>query len=247
MSKTWRIIIVKLLPLLIFLCAAFVFYRYIGLLPAEKRKAALVKSAVFAIIAMLILAVISGRMHWIGGVIAAALGMLKFGFGTLLRFAPLAKVLQKNNPFGDPVFHTKHVKATFNIQSGKLDGEIHSGLYSGKKFGELKAHEIEELFDLYKDDDKRSYYLLLVVRQQNNPTSKSQNNDETTNYDRVEGLSTEEARQTLGLDENYTNADINLAYKHLMQKLHPDRGGNDYLASRVNLARDVLLKTKNKR
>ncbi len=55
-------------------------------------------------------------------------------------------------------------------------------------------------------------------------------------------LSVEEAYKILGLPRNATEQDIILAHKRLMQKLHPDRGGSDYLASQINLAKAVLLK-----
>jgi MFS family permease len=49
------------------------------------------------------------------------------------------------------------------------------------------------------------------------------------------------ALEILGLDEGATREDIIEAHRRLIQKLHPDRGGNDYLASQINLAKSVLL------
>ena len=59
-------------------------------------------------------------------------------------------------------------------------------------------------------------------------------------------LSLDEAMQTLGLEGDLNSGEItvtmvNEAHRRLIQKVHPDRGGNDFLASRVNRARDVLL------
>jgi curved DNA-binding protein CbpA len=50
-----------------------------------------------------------------------------------------------------------------------------------------------------------------------------------------------EAYQVLGLPPGATEADIHEAYKRLMRALHPDSGGSDWLAARINQARDVLL------
>lgn len=54
-------------------------------------------------------------------------------------------------------------------------------------------------------------------------------------------MSREEALEVLGLKEGAQKDDIVDAHRRLMQKLHPDRGGNDYLAARVNQAKSVLL------
>lgn len=50
-----------------------------------------------------------------------------------------------------------------------------------------------------------------------------------------------EALQVLGLQEGATEAEIRAAWLRLMQGAHPDRGGSDWLAARINQARDVLL------
>jgi DnaJ-like protein len=56
------------------------------------------------------------------------------------------------------------------------------------------------------------------------------------------GMTPDEAYQVLGLHPGATEAEIRAAHHRLMRSAHPDSGGSDWLATRVNLARDVLLR-----
>jgi hypothetical protein len=56
-------------------------------------------------------------------------------------------------------------------------------------------------------------------------------------------MTIEEAEDILGLKPGYTQEDVKLSYQKMMLKNHPDHGGSDYLASKINEAKDVLLKS----
>jgi DnaJ-domain-containing protein 1 len=51
-----------------------------------------------------------------------------------------------------------------------------------------------------------------------------------------------EAYQILGLKFGASKQAISEAHRKLIQKNHPDHGGSDYLAAKINLARKTLLR-----
>jgi DnaJ family protein C protein 19 len=54
-------------------------------------------------------------------------------------------------------------------------------------------------------------------------------------------MSRQEAYDVLGLHPGASEAEIREAHRRLMRGAHPDAGGSDWLAVRINQARDILL------
>jgi len=58
-------------------------------------------------------------------------------------------------------------------------------------------------------------------------------------------LDAEQAYDILGLKPGASDKDIKAAHHRLLKAVHPDQGGSNFLAARINAAKDFLLKKKN--
>lgn len=201
-------------------------------MPPQKRKAFTIKCLVFGAVGLLLLGVFSGRMHWFGAVIAAMLPLLRFGAGAATRVLPF----WLNRTGGVAPFKTRFLDVKVTIQRGTITGTILEGPHAGKAIEDLDDEALAELEKHYKDLDVKSYYLIKFARRA--LTGKANGQQQAPTFG---DPSREEALQILGLHGTPTKDEIIQAHRRLINRLHPDRGGSDFLAARVNQARDTLL------
>lgn len=57
----------------------------------------------------------------------------------------------------------------------------------------------------------------------------------------LDPMTAAEAVKVLALGRGWSNAEVNANYRALLLKNHPDRGGSEYLAQKLNEARELLL------
>lgn len=83
-----------------------------------------------------------------------------------------------------------------------------------------------------------------MIRQATGKTEQSGSQQGSADTESSPGngaMSVREACDLLGVAPDATREQIIAAHRRLMLKVHPDRGGNDYLAAKINQARDRLL------
>tara|TARA_B110000444_G_C18816702_1_gene585517 strand:+ start:222 stop:767 length:546 start_codon:yes stop_codon:yes gene_type:complete len=180
-------------------------------------------------------------MHWIGAALTALVVGLRQLLPLVLRAFPILQgLLRMRRAQAKSTVETVFLRVKVNVSNGLVDGEVLSGIFTGKKLGELSKQQLQELLQHYQQKDADSARLLMSYLQRHSQGSWTQDND----YNQApisSNMGKKEALAVLGLKEGASQKDIITAHRKLMQKIHPDRGGNDYLAANINHAKDLLL------
>ena len=142
---------------------------------------------------------------------------------------------------------TNYLKIKLDPVSGKLFGVVKQGPHAGKNLHELSLQELITLLKEYTQIDSESAQLLAAYLDRSEHTNWRNHYQQEDSYHRRANtnnlnMDAQEAHAILGLREGATKEEILEAHRRLIQKLHPDRGGNDYLASKINQAKSLLLK-----
>lgn len=126
--------------------------------------------------------------------------------------------------------------------SGRLTGTVTSGPLAGAA---LDALDVPTLARLALDVDVESRQLLEAYLDRRSPgwreNVQGHAGGRRADPPRRGAMTEEEAYQILGLQPGAGTDEIRKAHRSLMKKLHPDQGGSNYLAARVNEAKDILL------
>jgi hypothetical protein len=138
------------------------------------------------------------------------------------------------------------IDMTLDHDSGSLNGQIIAGEHAGRSLDEFDLRELVAMGSAF---DAESLALLESYLDRRFPAWRENAQGEGARRQggdvgrAASGKMTEqEAYQILGLQPGASVDEITRSHRSLMKKLHPDQGGSTYLASRVNEAKDTLLR-----
>ncbi len=190
----------------------------------------------------LVALVLAGRAHWIVAVVGGILPFLG-KVAVLLRWLPFLSWARRAYGGTAVRLQTAWLEVVIERKTGAMDGTVRQGEFAGKKLSQLSLTQLEALLqacasDLQSASLLRAYLQRTQAGWQAGATSGSGGTDDFEDT----AMSAETARQILGVSPQASEPEIRSAHRSLAQKLHPDRGGNDYLTRKINQARDILLK-----
>jgi hypothetical protein len=127
--------------------------------------------------------------------------------------------------------------------SGGMDGEVLNGALKGRKLSSLTQQELITFHGICRSAGDQSLPLYEAWLDRAQPEWRQAWGGGGAKSAAAAGgaMSKEEAYAVLGLKPGATADDVRTAHKRLMKDFHPDRGGSDYLAAKINAAKDILL------
>lgn len=218
--------------------------------PPGQQKPAILKLVSIAGILMAVVLAVTGRLQIL-------LGLLVFLFPLLRRVLPslLMGRMPGSGEANAKPGNQSHVSSnilnmTLDHDSGTMSGEILKGPMAGRALADMGEGEFIELLQYCRDHDEDSARLLETYldrrfgdswRADDPSGDNSAGESERENSGNGGALTESEALDILGLEAGASRDEIVQAHRRVMQKIHPDRGGSNYLAARVNEAKERLL------
>jgi len=225
--------------------------------PPGQQKPAIIKLVLIAGVVMVVLMAITGRLPILFAGLAFLFPLLRRVLPSLLmgRLSGLMGSGQaKAKPGNQSHVSSDILKMTLDHDSGDMTGEIVKGPMAGRALADLAESEFIGLLQYCRDQDEDSARLLETYLDRR--FGDSWRTDDPAGDDRAQNgaqdseressnssgtLTDSEALDILGLAAGANRDEIVLAHRRMMQKMHPDRGGSNYLAARVNEAKERLL------
>lgn len=214
---------------------------------AEPRKVVVVLRWVAAGVGL----VLGGFLLW-GGRHALAVLALPMLVPLLLRYRALwnrIKAAQGPQPGQTSQIETRFVRMTLDHDSGVMSGVVLEGPLRGRALDELSLEELVELWRDCRAGDAQSAAVLEAYLDRTQGEAWRQAAGQGAAGEGAAGatgprggaMTREEAYEILGLGPGAKKEEIREAHRRLMQKLHPDHGGSNYLAAKLNQAKELLL------
>jgi hypothetical protein len=126
--------------------------------------------------------------------------------------------------------------------SQSMTGEVLSGPFKGSSLEQLSTEDLQSLYNYCGNANDQSASLLEAWLDRNRPEWRGTWTGERKTQSAGTGAMTrDEAFAVLGLKSEATQQQIKETHRRLMKEFHPDRGGSDYLAAKINQAKDILL------
>lgn len=235
--------------------AAFLFlWRAFGGAKRSQRFRQLAVAAAVVLVTVLLLLTATGRLHWLAALAAGALPFLR-GLAGLIA-GPLISNFLRNKLFArgtappgaapgqapkDSTVATNELRMTLDHETGAMDGEILTGESAGRRLSQLDLPDLRMVLGELIDTDSRQLLGAYLDRRFPGWSDEAPDDGGRTSAATSGEMDAEQALAVLGLDAGASKTDIIEAHRRLMQKLHPDRGGTDYLAATLNLAKKVLI------
>lgn len=142
---------------------------------------------------------------------------------------------------------TRLLSMTLDHDSGALSGRVLTGRFAGRMLDQMAFDQLLALLDDCRQTDPPSVPVLEAWLDRTQTPDWRQG--AAAAADRNGGgrgggdsMTREDAFAILGLKPGADLAAIKDAHRALMARVHPDHGGSTWLASKLNQARDLLLK-----